>query len=108
MFVITISTACEIELEGMPIDPAEHPITISAGGKVWIGFPFSASMTLTDAFAGFAVNGDKVSNQTSTCPYLRGRWGSQIPALEPGKGYKFLSNDSNDRVLVYPSGAKAE
>ena len=34
---ITVAEDCEITLEGMPIDPADHPITILGGGaKTWI------------------------------------------------------------------------
>ena len=91
----------------MPLDPAEHPITITGNGTTYLGFPFSTSMTPTDAFAGFAVQGDKLKNQSSTCPYNRGHWGNQIPALEPGKGYKYISpSGSTDRVFTYPSSKK--
>ena len=103
MYIINVSNGFEIALEGMPVNPAEHPVTITGNGTTYIGFPFSTSMTLTDAFAGFAVQGDKLKDQSSTCPYNRGHWGTQIPALEPGKGYKYISNDPNDRILTFPS-----
>ena len=106
MYIINVSTAIEISLEGMPLNPAEHPITITGNGTTYLGFPFSTSMTPTDAFAGFAVQGDKLKNQSSTCPYNRGHWGNQIPALEPGKGYKYISNATNDRVFTYPASKK--
>ena len=107
MYIINVSTAIEISLEGMPLDPAEHPITITGNGTTYLGFPFSTSMTPTDAFAGFAVQGDKLKNQSSTCPYNRGHWGTQIPALEPGKGYKYISpSGSTDRVFTYPASKK--
>ena len=108
MYIITVSTEFEISLEGMPLNPADLSVTITGNGTAYIGFPFSTSMTLTDAFAGLAVQGDKVKSQNATCAFNRGRWGNQIPALEPGKGYKYISNDPNDRVLVYPINAKAE
>ena len=108
MYIITVSTDIEISLEGMPLDPAELSVTITGNGTTYIGFPFSTGMTLTDAFAGLAVQGDKIKSQNATCAFNRGRWGNQIPALEPGKGYKYISNDPNDRVLVYPINAKAE
>ena len=107
MYIINVSTAIEISLEGMPLNPAEHPVTITGNGTTYLGFPFSTSMTPTDAFAGFAVQGDKLKNQSSTCPYNRGHWGNQIPALEPGKGYKYISpSGSTDRVFTYPSSKK--
>ena len=103
MYIINVSEAAEIVLEGMPLDPASLPVTITGNGITYLGFPFSESMTPADAFAGFAVQGDKLKDQISTCPYNRGRWGNQIPALEPGKGYKYISNDSNDRPFTYPA-----
>ena len=107
MYIINVSTDFEITLEGMPLDPAEHPITIPGNGIAFIGFPFSTCMTPTDAFAGFAIQGDKLKTQSSTCPYNRGRWGVQIPALEPGKGYIYQSSpNAGDRILVFPSSKK--
>ena len=104
---INMASACEIALEGMPLIPAEHPVTVVGGGMVtWIGFPLGESMTLTNAFAGFAQNGDIVKTQYGNALYTRGHWNGEF-SLEPGKGYLYISaEDATDRVLVYPSSAK--
>ena len=64
MYQITVPESCEITLEGMPIDPVQHPVTIKNGPN-WIGFPFSISMTPTDAFAGFAIKPNQLEDSES-------------------------------------------
>ena len=106
MYKIRVADACEISLEGMPIDPAEHPVTIVNGAN-YIAFTLTENMSLTDAFAGFAVNGDKILSQNSTATYNRNRWhGSGLTNLELGKGYIYKSNVQGDRTLVFPTNAK--
>ena len=106
---ITVAEACEFTLEGMPIDPAEHSITILGGGQTtWLGFPFGASMTPTEAFAGFAVNGDKIKSGTgANATYSRSRWNGTVTSLEPGQGYLYTSStDASDSFLFFPSSKK--
>ena len=104
MYKVYINTACEITLEGTPIDPADHPITINNGTN-WIGFPFDHDMTPTEAFAGFAVNGDKVRSKGASSNYTGNRWRGNV-TLEPGQGYIYTSNVSGERTLVYPTGTR--
>ena len=102
MYMIEVPEACEITLEGMPIDPAEHSITINQGSN-WIGFPFSADMTVINAFAGFAVNGDVLKAKDKYTTYTNGRWRGQLSNLEPGKGYIYNSSASEQKTFVYPT-----
>ena len=107
MYVFDVSADCEFAIEGMAIVPSEHPITVKPGTN-WIGYPFSTSKTLTEAYAGFAVNGDEIKSQTSNNRYIRNRWSnSGLTTLEPGQGYKYTSSEAADRELVYPSAAKS-
>ena len=105
MYKIEVSTACEITLEGMPINPADHPVTLLNGNN-YLGFPFNQEMTLTNAFAGFAVNGDKVSGHTVNATYTRGRWIGSFTALQPGKGYIYNSAASGNRTFVFPDSSR--
>ena len=107
MYMISVPTACGITLEGMPIDPAEHPVTIKNGAN-WIGFPLFEEMTLTDAFAGFAVTNDVVKSQNDGQATKRGGnlWGGTLKKLEPGQGYIYNSVATGERTLVFPTGAK--
>ena len=104
MYKIYVGSACEITLEGMPINPSEHPITIHNGPN-WIGFPLSGSMTLDDAFAGFAVNGDVIKHKGGSANYLNGQWRGAFN-LEPGQGYIYKSNTSGDRIFMFSATVK--
>ena len=89
MYKIVVPEDCEITLTGMPINPAEHPITIAPNAPTWIGFPFAESMTPAQAIpAGFAVNGDIIKGKDGNARYGNGNWRAQgLNSLEPGKGY---------------------
>ena len=102
MYKITVTANCEITVQGAPVDPAEHPITISQGAN-WIAFPFASSMTVTNAFAGFALNGDNVKGKSRGTNYNGTNWRGQLTNLEPGKGYIYNSPSSETRVFTYPT-----
>ena len=104
MYKIQVASACEITLEGMPINPADHPVTITQGAT-WIAFPLSESMTLTNAFAGFAIQGDKLQSQQNNASYNGTRWSGRLTTMEPGKGYIYQSGQSG-RTLVFPGASK--
>ena len=107
MYKIVVPEDCEITLTGMPINPAEHPITIAPNAPTWIGFPFAESMTPAQAIpAGFAVNADIIKGKDGNARYGNGNWRAQgLNSLEPGKGYMYVSGASatEERTLVYPS-----
>ena len=106
MYEIKITASCEITLEGARISPSEHTVTIKSGNN-WMAFPFDTSMSVTNAFAGFAVNGDMIKSKDGTTTYTRGRWvGTSLTTLEPGKGYVYKSAVSSDRTFSFPTGSK--
>ena len=106
MYMISVASACEITLEGLPIDPTEHPVTISNGPN-WIGFPLGATMTITNAFANFASPGDIVKSDGGGQAIWNGRiWTGQLKNLEPGKGYIYQSAATGNKTFVFPTGAK--
>ena len=106
MYMITVTTACEIALEGMSIDPAGLPITIKNGNN-WITFPLSTAMSPADAFANFNVaNGDVIRSQNNGISTYTNRWRGSLSTLEPGQGYMFKSATTNNRTLVFPTSAK--
>ena len=104
MYKIYVSTACEITLQGSHLNPTEHPITIKNGPN-WIGFPLTESMTLNNAFAGFAVNGDVIKHKGGSAKYSNGQWRGAFN-LEPGKGYIYTSGVAGNRTLTFPASAK--
>ena len=105
MYCIKVGADCEITLSGIPINPVEHPITLSYGVN-WIGFPLSESMTLNDAFTGFAVNGDLVRSQTGSTIYNGTIWRPTF-SMEYGKGYIYKSNVQGDRTFVFPNTVRS-
>ena len=104
MCKIYAESEVEIVLTGMPINPAVHSITIRNGAN-WIGYPFSTSMTLSDAFNGFALNQEKVGSSDGTATYTGGRWRGGFTSLEPGKGYIYYSNSTEERVFTFPTSS---
>ena len=105
MYMIIVQTACEIALEGAPLVPAEHPVTISNGTN-WIGCPLSESMTLTAAFAGFPANQDVVKSKTASATWNGRRWVGQLDTLVPGQGYIYQSKASGNKTFTFPLGTK--
>ena len=101
MYKISVSTDCEITLTGTRINPAEHPVTIHSGSN-WIAFPFDESMSVNDAFAGFALENDNIKSHLSTTTYINGQWRGGLNTLEPGMGYIYRSNAEGDRIFTYP------
>ena len=65
-------------------------------------------MTPTNAFAGFAVNGDVIKNKANqSATYTSGRWRGQLNNLVPGQGYIYNSGATEDRTFVFPAPSKA-
>ena len=105
MYKIQTSIDCEITLNGTPVNPADQVITISNGNN-WISFLPSENMTLANVFAGFAVNGDVIKSQNTSAIYRNGNWSGQLTTLEPGKGYIYISSDTETKTFSYPSSGK--
>ncbi len=105
MYKVSVASACEISLEGMPIDPTQLEITIENGVN-WIAFPLNVNMTPANAFAGFAVAGDKLSSQSNNAQFNGTRWTGRLTSMEPGKGYIYTSEQSATRTLVFPMGTR--
>lgn len=106
MYEIKVANDCTITLEGSPINPADHPITITNGAN-WIAFPLGTSMSISDAFAGFASEGDFVKSKTNGQATWNGMiWGGQLKNLEPGKGYIYNSSTTTEKTFTFPSSNK--
>ena len=105
MYMVTIPASCEITLVGAPIIPAEHPVTIKNGVN-WIAFPLNESISLTDAFAGFAVSGDQIKSKDNGYATYTNQWRGTLTGLVPGKGYIYVSTETDDRTLTFPTSTK--
>lgn len=105
MYEIHLSSNCEITLEGRPVHPLEHAITIASGFN-WIAFPLNENKTLNNTFEGFAVSGDVIKCQNKNARFVGNTWVGQLTTLEPGKGYIYISNETDDRDFTFPSSNK--
>ena len=106
MYKIQVSATCTMNLEGTSANPASHPITIVPGWN-WIGFPSAEAMSLEDAFAGFAQEGDKIRNSGAEIDYdPEWGWFGDFETLEPGQGYMYYSASDTPRTLVFPAVSK--
>lgn len=103
LYEIQTSVSCEITVAGMPANPVDYEITIHNGNN-WIGYLPNVSMTLDQAFGTFPVNGDIIKSKDNSAAYHNGQWRGLLTNLQPGKGYIYKSNTSEDRTFVFPSG----
>jgi uncharacterized repeat protein (TIGR02543 family) len=103
MYMIKTASNCTITLVGMPINPAEFPVTIHHGNN-WIAFPLGESMTVGSVFSGFAVNGDVIKSQNGNANYNGTNWRGTLTTLEPSKGYIYKSSASQTKMFSFPQG----
>lgn len=102
MYMINVPNACEITLEGIPVNPAEHPVTI-VNGVNWIGFPLSEGVTVTNAFAGFSTKNDIVKSQNNgQAQWNNAIWTGALKNLVPGRGYIYKSVSTGERTFAFP------
>ena len=108
MYKIVVATPCEFTLEGEPINPADHPITIEEGTTVYIGYPLSQGMAVANVFtSNFIVNADQLKSQTLSTTVKRGSWNGQLTELEPGQGYIYKpAAGSGTRTFTFPASTK--
>ena len=108
MYMVKVANAGEITLQGLPINPTGHPVTI-ANGNNWIAFPLSGNMTVTEAFEEFPANGDVVKSNNggqATWNSNANKWIGGLTTLEPGKGYIYNSKATGNKTFVFPLSAK--
>jgi len=102
MFMILVETPCTIELQGMPANPADHPIIINPGWN-WIGFPCDYEMSIEEALGGFeAEEGDLFANSEFFTEF-DGEWFGDVAVLIPGQGFMYFSNSDEPKTLIIGS-----
>ena len=106
MYLIKVSSSCEIAVTGMPIDATTLTATLTPGVN-YIAYPYNTSIATADLFDGFVIDNDAVKSKNQTYTYKRGRWSGQLTTLEPGNGYIYNSAGTSDRTFVYPTLEKA-
>ena len=103
MYMIQVASASTISVEGMPVVPTNHSITIVPGAN-WIAFPLNTSMTPTEAFAGFALTGDVIKNKDNQSAAYNGtKWKGGLTTLETGQGYIYQRAATESVTFTFPS-----
>ena len=109
MFMIQMSSATNVALEGYEVNPAEHPITLGTNWK-WISYPLSTEMSVEEAFASAnPSNGDYVKSQKGFAQYYEGLgWSGTLTSMTPGMGYMYQNVSGSAKTLVYPSSSSSK
>ena len=104
MFMIQLSSATNVALEGYEVNPADYPITLGTNWK-WISYPLSTEMSVEEAFASAnPSNGDYVKSQTGFAQYYDGLgWSGTLKTMTPGMGYMYQNKSGYAKTLVYPT-----
>ena len=107
MYKILVGADCSIELQGVPANPEDHPITINHGWN-WIGFPCAQEVSLEDALASFeAAEGDILKTNDFTTAFENGEWFGDLEDMSPGQGFMYYSSSATPKTLIFQNGAKA-
>lgn len=107
MIKVTMNEDAELNVIGDAVRPEDYPITIAANGSTWVGVPTSVNNNVGDAFACISpAEGDKVMGQNLATTFEDGAWiddDGVLCNIEPGKGYVYISHDSEEKQLVFPT-----
>ena len=97
MYKVLVNGDCLLSLNGDPFTTANVSIAPSSN---WFGF-IGTEMSVTEAFANFGpVAGDKVISQNDGFAIYNGtEWVGTLTALVPGKGYIYVSQDTESKTL---------
>ena len=105
MYQMRVGISCTLELTGLAVHPADHPITLVTGWN-WIGYPVTTSMSIEEALSGITPHtGDMLKSQNSGyASYLEGfGWYGSLSTLEPGMGLMYKSNNSQPVTFTFPT-----
>jgi hypothetical protein len=99
MYKIEVSANCNFTLTGIPTTS----ITINIEhGSNWFGYTGSETVTIEEALIGFTpVEGDKITSEDGKFTiYEDDEWGGDLLNLVPGKGYIYISQDTESKQFI--------
>lgn len=106
MYKLRASEAYEETSIGVPADPSKVDITIEPETWTWIGYPVSATNSVTAAFADAdPQDGDIVKSQNAFATYDGGDWAGSLTSMTPGEGYKYYSAASSQKTFNFQAPA---
>ena len=101
MYMIRTAADCTFSLEGTA------PISVSVTlhhGHTWFSYPGAQSATISEIFnTSFGPSsGDKITSQTEGFAiYENGAWTGTLETLQPGHGYIYMSNDTQNKTITF-------
>ena len=102
MYMVHTNAAIEVELNSAPLDPATTVITLVPGFN-WIGYPVQQSLNINYALSGLTPTaGDIIKSESAMAMYTGTTWVGSLNFLEPGKGYIYKSNASQEKTFTFP------
>lgn len=104
MYKIRLVSSCSPSLTGRPITNVTHSIV---RGNNWFGYTNPQSMSVEDAFRNFSpAEGDRIkSSDGKFALYEDEEWSGNLVNLVSGKGYIYISQDTQAKDLVIPANA---
>ena len=101
---VQANAACVVPLQGLPTNPADHPITLNPGWT-WMGFPWNQAMSVEAALEGFEPEAnDFIKGRNAYTMYYAengySMWFGPLNSLEPGQGYVYYSNSGEAKTLT--------
>ena len=102
MYMVYTNAAVELVLNSSSLDPATTEITLVPGYN-WIGYPVSQSLNINYALSGLTPTmGDVIKSESAMAMYTGTSWVGSLTFLEPGKGYIYKSNASQEKTFTFP------
>lgn len=99
MYKIQVNSDCDFFLYGRALNSVS--ITIEQGQN-WIGHTGMQTLTIEQALNGFtASEGDRITSfDGKFTSYEDGEWSGTLTQLQPGRGYVYISQDTNSKTLI--------
>ena len=96
MYKINVNAQTPINVSGKIVDPSEHPITLGTNWN-WIGYPMNVSVSLNEAYANVAQDGDFIKTNGAFAEYSADdqSWHGNLRSLTPGVGYMYFNAEVN-------------
>jgi len=94
----------EMQVSGLPINPADYPITIQPNRFNSIAYLNDSAMPIADAFASITASIEIVQDDAGGV-YIPGLSVNTIGNMLPGKGYQVFSNETENITLIYPEAS---
>ena len=103
MYMIHTSATMELVLNSTPVDPETTVITLAPGFN-WIGYPVSQSLDINEALSNLTpMMGDFIKSESALAMYTGVSWVGSLTVLEPGRGYIYKSNATQEKTFIFPT-----